>query len=387
MENLSVGYGAKEVLEKIDLSVGQGRFVSLLGPNGAGKTTLLRTLARLLAPLKGAVFVEGRNLAGLGQADLARIQAAVLTERPRLGLLTARQLVGLGRHPHTGLLGRLSPKDKAVVERSLELVGATELTDRVFDRLSDGERQKIFLARALAQEPKIIILDEPTIHLDLKHRLEVMAILRRLCLHEGLTIIASLHDLDTAARVSDLVGLIKDGRVLAWGPPERVLSEASVRRTFDLDSASYNPRLGILEPGGDPAGHPGRPEVFVAAGGGSGAGLFRLLAKRGFPLLTGPLQKHDLDYQVARSLGARIAACEPFMEADPEKLAAARMMSDRAGVLVQADYPLAPATRAVESLIRRALGQGRRVLSLKGDAEPGAITFADELSLADHLRP
>ena len=218
IDNLSVGYGAKEVLEKIDLSVGRGRFVSLLGPNGAGKTTLLRTLARLLTPLMGAVLLQGRDLAGLSQAELARIQAAVLTERPRLGLLTARQLVGLGRHPHTGMLGRLSPKDKAVVERSLELVGATELTDRVFDRLSDGERQKIFLARALAQEPKIIILDEPTIHLDLKHRLEVMAILRRLCVREGLTIIASLHDLDTAVRVSDLVGLVRGGRVRGVGP-------------------------------------------------------------------------------------------------------------------------------------------------------------------------
>ena len=265
-------------------------------------------------------------------------------------------------------------------------MGAAELADRVFDRLSDGERQKIFLARALAQAPRIIILDEPTIHLDLKHRLEIMGILRRLCLREGLTIIASLHDLDTAARVSDLVALVKDGRVRAWGPPERVLDQDSVRRTFELKRATYNPRLGVLEQSEDPDERLGRPKVFVAAGGGSGAGLFRLLAKRGFPILTGPLQKHDLDFQVAQAVGARIVGCEPFREAGPEKLEATWRMIEQAEILIQADYPLAPDTWAVEHLIRRALDQGRMVLSLKTGRHSGLASFEDELALLDQLQ-
>ena len=248
---------------------------------------MLRSLARLLPPLSGAVYLDGRELTGLTHAELARFRAAVLTEKPIIEQITAREMVNLGRHPHTGLLGRMSRPDRLAVDRVLGLVGAADLADRLFNQLSDGERQKIHLARALAQEPAVIILDEPTIHLDLKHSLEVMTILRNLCLDQGLTILASLHDLPTAARLSDQVGLVKDGRLLAWGPPEKLLNRDTVRQIYDLGTMGYNPDLGLIEPPPNQSGQR-RPSVFVAAGGGSGKTLFPLLAKKGFPWRAAP---------------------------------------------------------------------------------------------------
>ncbi len=307
----------------------------------------------------------------------------VLTERPQPGQLTVRELVALGRQPHTGFLGRLGPTDQHKVEEALALVGALELGSRPLGQLSDGERQKVYLARALAQEPRVILLDEPTLHLDLRHRLEVMLILRRLCRREGIAVVASLHELDLAARVADLVALVGEGGFLAFGPPEEALTARAVTRLYGLDGAGFAPELGLLELGQEPGGE----RVFVAAGGGSGLGLFRALARRGFALASGPLAEHDVDCVLARALGAEVAVFPPFADPDPATLARARSLQAAARWTVDAGFPAVAATRAGLDLIGRALAGGGAVHGLRPPAEAAALWGGPAQGYHSHPSP
>ncbi len=298
---LAVGYRAP-VLGGIDLELERGQFIALLGPNGAGKTTLLRTLSRHLPPLAGTVEVLGQNLTALPALALARTVAVCLTDNAKPPLLAVDEFVALGRYPHTGLMGRLSARDTEVVERSLAAVAAGELAGRLVEQLSDGERQKVVLARALAQEPKLMLLDEPTAHLDLKHRIEVMSILRAQCRSQGLTVLAALHDIDLAAKVSDRVLLVRDGSIRDDGLPETVLTGDKVAALYDFDTAGFNRQLGGIEFRGD--GRAGT--IFVIAGRGRAAALFRLLSKKGLAITAGVLDDGDLDACVGEAIGARV---------------------------------------------------------------------------------
>jgi iron complex transport system ATP-binding protein len=374
MQDLSVGYGTRRVLEGISANLGRGQFVTLLGPNGAGKTTLLRTLARLLNPVGGAVFLQGKDIAGLTPSQVARSQAVVLTERVNPGLITVSELVSLGRHPHTGFQGKLSSADRQRVVEALEAVKALDLAGRRLGELSDGERQKVMIARALAQDPALIILDEPTMHLDLKHRLEVMNILRRLCRQQGITVLASLHEVDLAARVSDMVALVKEGRITQWGPPEQLLSDQAVASLYGLDhSAHFSHEMGVLELNGD---HHLGP-VFVAAGGGSGVKLFRLLTKRAYGIQSGVLHTSDIDHQVARALGAELISQEPFQPITPDKVAQAQAMLQDTPRVIDAGFPVSDLNRANLDLIRTAARLGRTVHSLRPPEQANALFNGD----------
>ena len=296
---LCVGY-QKPVLADVDLDFGRGQFIALLGPNGAGKTTLLRTLSRHLKPLSGRIEILGQDLHAMSALDLARAVAVCLTDNAKPPLLSVAEFVALGRYPHTGFMGRLSTHDTEVINRALNSVAAGNLAARLVEQLSDGERQKVVLARALAQEPKLMLLDEPTAHLDLKHRIEVMGILRSLCRASGLTVVASLHDIDIAAKVADRVVLVQQGGISDFGLPEAVLTGDKVGQLYDLDAADFDGHLGGIEFHGD--GHAGK--AFVIAGRGSGATLYRLLSKKGLSIETGVLADGDLDSYVAAALGA-----------------------------------------------------------------------------------
>ena len=300
-QDLTVGY-KKPVLTGINLDFEAGQFVSLLGPNGAGKTTLLRTLSRHIKALSGQAFIADRALDDYPALALARIMAVVLTEKTAPPLLSVLEYVGLGRYPHTGFMGRLTERDVEIVTSSLLAVKADELAGRPVDQLSDGEKQKVVLARALAQEPTLMLLDEPTAHLDLKHRVEVMTILRGLCRSRGLTVLAAIHDVDVAAKVSDQVVLVKQGRIEGCGRPEDILTSETVSALYDFSEAGFSRQLGSIEIQGD--GRSGR--VFVLAGPGKGADLYRLLAKHGFTFAAGFPAESDLDAHVAQALNAEI---------------------------------------------------------------------------------
>ncbi len=249
--NLSIGYRRRGKVDRIvaaelDLSLTAGSLVCLLGPNGVGKSTLMRTLAGMQPVLDGRVLVDDKHLASFRPRELARKLSVVLTEPVNAGLMTSYALVALGRYPYTNWRGNLTVEDEAVVRRAIEAVGAVPLANRPVSELSDGERQKVMIARALAQEPKMMLLDEPTAYLDLPRRVEMMQILRRLAHDDGRTILLSTHDLDLALRNADVIWLMVDARIRIGAPEDLVLSGAFAS-AFAAEGVTFDPVSGSFQ--------------------------------------------------------------------------------------------------------------------------------------------
>jgi iron complex transport system permease protein len=228
-EDVAAEYRGQPVLEDVGLYIRDGEFTAVVGPNASGKTTLLKTLAGLLKPLKGVVYVDGRRVSEMDVGELARSVGVVLTENVRPGLLTVQEVVALGRYPYTGLTGRLRPVDRAEVLAALGDVGIQHLADKPYNILSDGQRQKVMVARALAQKPQALILDEPVTYLDPKARVELLLTLRRICRQRKIAVIASLHEIELALRVADRLLVVAAGRVKAYGSPEEFVEDGGPR--------------------------------------------------------------------------------------------------------------------------------------------------------------
>ena len=255
--DLCIGYAPKrrphvEVAADIGVELLKGELVCLLGPNGAGKSTLMRTLAGLQKPLTGEVHLEGCDLHGLTESERARLLGLVLTERVDVGNLSAYALVALGRYPYTGWDGRLSHEDEEVVRWAIDAVGARDLAGRSVGELSDGERQKVMIARALAQEPAVLLLDEPTAFLDLPRRVEIVQLLRRLAGDSDRAVLLSTHDLDLALRCADRLWLLpQDGPLQTGAPEDLVLSGAFQRAFADVE---FDPAIGSFQLAQEPEG-------------------------------------------------------------------------------------------------------------------------------------
>ncbi len=240
LDNVAVGYGGIPLYEDVNLRVSRGEMVTLLGANGAGKSTLLRCVTGRLAPLRGHVEITGRSLSGIPKGELARLVSIVSTDRALAGALTVEELVALGRQPHTGFFGRLSRRDREVVSCSLEAVGMAAFSSRQVASLSDGERQKVMIARALAQETPVMVLDEPTAFLDVASRLETLQLLSRLARNEGKAVILSSHDVSSALRLSQRLWLIvekSDGEG-SHGSCRRGLIDGSPRELIESNALS-----------------------------------------------------------------------------------------------------------------------------------------------------
>lgn len=247
LHDLAVGHRrGPAVLTGVTLDARPGELTALLGPNGAGKSTLLRTVAGLLPTVSGTVTLDGADLLALSPAARARRVAVVLTERVDPGLLTAWELVALGRHPHTGPRGTLRPADRAAVDDALAAVRASAFADRRVGRLSDGERQRVLVARALAQAPDLLLLDEPTAFLDAPSRVSVTGLLRRLARERGIVVVVSTHDVELALRVADRVWLLdRDGGVRT-GPPAALVDGGAVGAAFDSDELRFDAGAGTF---------------------------------------------------------------------------------------------------------------------------------------------
>ena len=246
--DLAIGYKRPQrlVVDGLNLSLAAGELVCLIGPNGVGKSTLLRTIAGLQAPLGGRIELMGDDLAHLSARDLAKRLSMVLTERVDVGLLPVYHLVALGRHPYTDWSGKLTEQDEAVVRRAIESVGAVALAHRPVSELSDGERQKIMIGRALAQEPDLMLLDEPTAYLDLPRRVETMSLLRRLAHDTGRGILLSTHDLDLALRSADRIWLMSHDGPVQTGAPEDLVLSGAFATAFRGEGVSFDPQTGAF---------------------------------------------------------------------------------------------------------------------------------------------
>lgn len=215
LQHLTVGYGEKTILSDINQSLREGQMVCLLGANGVGKSTILRTLACFLPPLSGKVLLNGRNLLSFSLSERSRAVSVVLTERVEVPYMKVEDLVGMGRSPYTGFFGTLNKEDRAIVGEAIEMVGISHLAQRTIDTLSDGERQKALLAKALAQQTPIILLDEPTAFLDFHAKVSTLRLMLRLAHETNKIIFLSTHDVEMAIQLSDALWIIQDGIIQA----------------------------------------------------------------------------------------------------------------------------------------------------------------------------
>lgn len=243
-KDLAAGYGGRAVLKDLSFSVRPGEILTLLGPNGAGKSTILKTLARRLEVVAGAVLLDGKTLSSLAENELAKRLSIVTTEKVRAELMTCGEVVETGRYPYTGRLGLLSEHDREIAAEAMALTHVTELSDRSFERVSDGQRQRVMLARALCQEPEVLLLDEPTSFLDVRYKVEFLTALRTLAREKRIAVVLSLHELECAARVSDTVLCVRNGAVDRVGKPEEIFTSAYIETLYGMEKGSYDAFFG-----------------------------------------------------------------------------------------------------------------------------------------------
>ena len=251
LDNVTVVLGERPVVDGIDLEVADGEWLGLIGPNGAGKTTLLRAIARLV-PFSGSISIEGRDTRELRRTELSRLVALVPQDPSTPPWMTVAEYVLLGRTPHLGRLAKEGARDRAVAARALERLDLLGYRDRLLGTLSGGERQRVVVARALAQEARVVLLDEPTAALDIGHQQQALELLDVLRAESGLTLVAAMHDLTLAAQYADRMVLLDAGRVVADGPPGDVLTEA-------LIGTHYEAAIQIVDVDGRIAVVPSRP--------------------------------------------------------------------------------------------------------------------------------
>jgi iron complex transport system ATP-binding protein len=232
-KNISLSYGATPILADINLVLSKGELVALIGPNGSGKTTLLHALSGLLQPSQGVIYLDKQDLLEMVPSEIARRLTTLEQEIHAAFEISVREVVSLGRLTHQSRWTSLTPEDREIIERVMREMGVSEFADRSVQTLSSGERQRVWLAMALAQEPQILLLDEPTSHLDLKYQIEIMSILKQLT-RTGLSVLVSLHDLNLAMRFSDRVALVANRQLLALGEPEEVLTRKLIEKAYGL---------------------------------------------------------------------------------------------------------------------------------------------------------
>ena len=354
-QNLTVGYDGNPLIRDITINVEKGEILTLIGPNGAGKSTILKSITRQLKAIAGTVEIDSRDLKSLTHRELATRMAVVLTERMKPELMTCRDIVSTGRYPYTGRLGLLTQEDEQKVSAAMEAVHALDLSERDFNAISDGQRQRILLARAICQEPEIIILDEPTSFLDIRHKLELLSILRGMAKEKGITVIMSLHEIDLAQKISDKILCVKGESIESYGAPEEVFDEKGIRALYDIHDGYYDPCFGSIElPRPD-----GEPEVLVLSGCGRGIPIYRALQKENLPFCAAILYTNDLDYQLARLLSSEVIEEKPFHEISDSAFDRAMERVKSCKYVIDAGCEIGPCNRRMEELIRAAEKLGK----------------------------
>ncbi|MCR4399967.1 MAG: ABC transporter ATP-binding protein [Syntrophomonadaceae bacterium] len=367
-------FGAREALRGVTLSVGRGEFLGLIGPNGSGKSTLLRTISGVVRPVAGGVLLDGQDVRRMSALDLARALAVV--EQGDRATCTFRvwEVVMMGRMPHVGRLQRESLRDVQRVEWALQVTGLSALADRHLDELSGGERQRVVIAKALAQDTDILLLDEPTSHLDIGHQVEILDLLASLRETHRLTVVAAVHDLNLAAQYCDRLVLLDRGRVFACGEPETVVTRenlATVYRTpvmVTRHPSRLRPQV-VLLPGRAPAQGSHAPAVHVVGGGGTASALLESLAAHGFRVSLGAVNVTDSDWETARRLGLEVIEAAPFSRVD--ELAAARALQamEAARAVIVADMPFGSGNLLNLQAAAEVAERGRTVIAINGSIE------------------
>lgn len=340
VKGVSFAYNQKKILEDISFAVKEGEMLSILGPNGAGKTTLIRIISGFLPPLKGEILLGGVDIREISPKKRARRIAVLPQSEPPADYLTVKEMVLLGRIPYFSLFLGAGREDKEIVESSLAMVGMVEFQNRKMGQLSGGERQKILIARALAQQPQLLILDEPVVHLDLSHQLEILFLLKKLQEEQNLSLICVLHDVNLASYFSDKLLLLREGRAFAYGEPREVITQENLREVFDIHALvrsnplSARPYVSIIHK------RKGKgPPLHLIAGGGSGREIMERLTGEGYSLSLGVINVGDSDHETAVGLDIECVEEAPFAPITDETFNRALQLLKKAKAIIIAPLP------------------------------------------------
>jgi len=342
VHGLTVSYAAHTVLRDVSFDVPQGDLVVVLGPNGAGKTTLLRTIAKVVSPKVGVVLLDGRDIAKLPVRQLMKTLSVVPQSEESVFSFTVQDIVAMGRTPHLPPLAPLSQRDWQIIREAMEATDVWELRDRLFTELSGGEQRRVLIAKALAQEPQLLLLDEPTANLDLHYQLEVVELIQRLNRERGITVLAVLHDLNLAAMLGQRFILMHKGRIYAVGNADEVLTPQNIQQVYGVPVVVTRHPLN------------GKPiillaerriptlrgvKVHVVCGGGTGSEVMAMLTAAGCQVTAGALNRGDSDFEAAQLLGISVVEEQPFMPISQEAFERTKEMIASAEVVVLTDVP------------------------------------------------
>ncbi|MBR5316230.1 MAG: ABC transporter ATP-binding protein [Firmicutes bacterium] len=319
-ENVTLGYGERDVLKDFSCVINEGEFVSLIGPNGSGKSTLIHAITGMLPCKTGQIFIKGKNNEEYTAKERAQIAAVVPQNFQANFAFKAKEIVAMGRHPFLGRMKSETEEDYRIIDEAMAETGTLHLRERKVTQLSGGERQRIIISSALAQQPQLLIVDEPTNHLDIQYNLEVMQLMRRLNKEKGITIFAVLHDINMASRFSDRIIVLDHGEMKCDGVARDIIREEILKPVYKIDLVVRdNPLTDAAEivalRSNKTAKRPSNGKrVHVICGGGSGGYWLESFYNKGWDVSTGVLNVGDSDYELSRSLGVAVASEKPYCD-------------------------------------------------------------------------
>lgn len=359
--DLKVGYGKKIVLDDLDFTVSAGEILTLIGPNGSGKSTILKSITGQLSLLDGAVTYLGKDLEKITPKELAKSLGIVMTERIHPELMDCREVVESGRYPYTSMLGRLSAYDREVVEGAMARTEITDLADKNFEQISDGQRQRVMLARAIAKEPEVLILDEPTSFLDIHHKLNLLTILKELVDEKQIAVIMSLHELDLAQRISDHILCVKDGHADRYGRPEEIFKDGYLDELYEIRDGVFVDIFGVAEMGKTE----GQPSSFVIGDSEACITSCRKLWRQGRAFAAGILHRHDLAYPVASAMAGEVLVASDHAPADAALMMRAKNLIDQCQEVICTVDQFGVYNEDSRELLEYALKTGKSVVTVQ----------------------
>jgi len=346
IENGIVGYGKKIVLNNISFNFSRGEILSVIGPNGEGKSTLLKSIAKQIPLLGGNVILDHKLLKSFSPIEFAKSASVLLTRSAIPEFMSCREVVASGRYPYTGYLGRLSAKDEKIIDESIELLELQKIVTVKFCEASDGQRQRVMIARAICQQPEILILDEPFSFLDINHKLHLLKVLRQIS-EKGTSVIMSVHEVDLALKISDKILCVTNNSCLLK-TPEEFYSNDDIQELYSLNEKKFNSYLGISEL----EAPEGSPKVFVFSDSGSGVCIYRRLSKKNIPFAAGVLFENDIDFPYARMMASKVISCKSFSKINDDVIEAARLCIDSCEKVINAGISSGELNAPVRDLLK-----------------------------------
>lgn len=362
VHHLTLQYGCHSILDRLEFDISRGQRVALLGANGAGKTTLLRCISKALKPSGGAIFLESRDLKSLSPRDLARTMAVVPQETGTDFDFTVEETVLMGRLPYLKRFTPRETRERSIARQAMAMTGVSHLAKRSITTLSGGEKQRVIIARAICQEPQILLLDEPTANLDLGYQHGLLELISGLNRKQGITVIAAIHDLNLATRFFDRMLLLSEGEVLACGTAEEVVTPELIKTAYGVDAFVYrHPLTGSLQVSvrndTDDAGPP-RPLIHVIGGGEEALPVLEYLRQQGFPLSVGPVTPEDSSHRFATFYNLPLIEVPPFSPVSDRAHRAHLQLMKKAALTVVPPIPFGIGNLRNLEAVETALAQG-----------------------------